>query len=463
MSRSSCDWVNRPLEAKPSPNLSSVVQTTSLPRPAPQIPKYQSLPPKRQCPMTSSMQHDIQNANKNKNSNDATSADAIRIRDNQRRSRARRKEYQQELERRVQKFEQQGVHATIEVQTAARKVARENTLLRSLLRLKGITAGEIDEYLSNANGNENCGNVAVNGNRNGNADVNGSLDRNNDRYGTGIAFTQLQPAPSPLSTSASTSDPTSIPTAPAFPNTINQNQNECQNENQSPIQLDNYPSYYPAEQTTIQPTPQYVETPNAQNIPVSVSAPASITTSASSLYSPSASFTSSSLTPSANNDQQYQPQNSYTSFQSTIPYAAPRFPQGPPQQDHQQQQQQPSLQLPLQLRPPIPSTQPHPYRPSPSHSNSNCTHPIQPQPQLQDPQTLLHTTPTPQASCSSPTDTTLDSTSCEIAASIIASMRGHGDAASVRAELGCGPGGANCQVGNMEIFRVLDRSIGSCR
>ncbi|WEW56858.1 hypothetical protein PRK78_002313 [Emydomyces testavorans] len=72
---------------------------------------------------------------------------SARIRDNQRRSRARRKEYIQDLERRLQKFEKLGVEATLEVQAAGRKVAEENLLLRSLLRLRGVTDVDVEEYL----------------------------------------------------------------------------------------------------------------------------------------------------------------------------------------------------------------------------------------------------------------------------------------------------------------------------
>ncbi|KAL8716848.1 MAG: hypothetical protein Q9225_005851 [Loekoesia sp. 1 TL-2023] len=70
-----------------------------------------------------------------------------RIRDNQRRSRARRKDYMEELEKRVQTFERLGVQAGVELQTAARKVARENYLLRTLLGHHGVTSTEIETYL----------------------------------------------------------------------------------------------------------------------------------------------------------------------------------------------------------------------------------------------------------------------------------------------------------------------------
>ena len=72
---------------------------------------------------------------------------SARVRDNQRRSRARHKEYILELEERVRRFERLGVEATREVQAAGRKVAAENTLLRSLLRHYGFTENNVGEYL----------------------------------------------------------------------------------------------------------------------------------------------------------------------------------------------------------------------------------------------------------------------------------------------------------------------------
>lgn len=70
-----------------------------------------------------------------------------RIRDNQRRSRARRKEYIQDLEQRLQKFQIEGINATREVQEAGRKVAIENSLLRSLLLLHGVSDQKVQKYL----------------------------------------------------------------------------------------------------------------------------------------------------------------------------------------------------------------------------------------------------------------------------------------------------------------------------
>ena len=84
-----------------------------------------------------------------------TKDSATRIRDNQRRSRARHKEYVRDLEQRVERFEKQGVQATLEVQAAGRKVAEENKLLRSLLRSRGVTDAEIEEYLRGHNAGQN--------------------------------------------------------------------------------------------------------------------------------------------------------------------------------------------------------------------------------------------------------------------------------------------------------------------
>lgn len=72
---------------------------------------------------------------------------SVRIRDNQRRSRARRKEYTQDLEQRLQKFQIEGIKATREVQEAGRKVAIENSLLRSLLIQHGVSDEKVQEYL----------------------------------------------------------------------------------------------------------------------------------------------------------------------------------------------------------------------------------------------------------------------------------------------------------------------------
>jgi hypothetical protein len=75
-------------------------------------------------------------------------ANLARIRDNQRRSRARRKEYLQELETSLRQCELQGVEASAEIQTAARKVADENKKLRAMLAHNGIDSDSIELFLT---------------------------------------------------------------------------------------------------------------------------------------------------------------------------------------------------------------------------------------------------------------------------------------------------------------------------
>ncbi|PBP23512.1 hypothetical protein BUE80_DR005530 [Diplocarpon rosae] len=85
-------------------------------------------------------------------------ANLARIRDNprcsERRSRARRKEYLQELEARLRKCELQGVEASSEIQTAARRVADENRKLRSLLAQHGVGDNSIETYLQSSGIND---------------------------------------------------------------------------------------------------------------------------------------------------------------------------------------------------------------------------------------------------------------------------------------------------------------------
>ncbi|KAH6635362.1 hypothetical protein B0J18DRAFT_45349 [Chaetomium sp. MPI-SDFR-AT-0129] len=71
-----------------------------------------------------------------------------RIRDNQRRSRARKKEYIHQLEAQVRAAEQRGVQASVEVQTAARRVVEENRRLRELLRYHGVSERSIEGHLA---------------------------------------------------------------------------------------------------------------------------------------------------------------------------------------------------------------------------------------------------------------------------------------------------------------------------
>lgn len=71
----------------------------------------------------------------------------LRNRENQRASRARRKGYIEDLEKRVRQYERDGAVATVEIQSAARKVAEENFWLRSLLTQQGIAKDEADDYV----------------------------------------------------------------------------------------------------------------------------------------------------------------------------------------------------------------------------------------------------------------------------------------------------------------------------
>ena len=50
-----------------------------------------------------------------------------------------------------------------------------------------------------------------------------------------------------------------------------------------------------------------------------------------------------------------------------------------------------------------------------------------------------------------------DVTSCEVAAQIIASMRGNDDTEGVRSELGCGAA-KECVVKNIDIFQIADNA-----
>lgn len=77
----------------------------------------------------------------------STIANASRLRENQRRSRARKKEYLISLETRFQACQRTGIEANIDIQNAAKKVVRENLLLRGMLKKRGMTDAEIDKSL----------------------------------------------------------------------------------------------------------------------------------------------------------------------------------------------------------------------------------------------------------------------------------------------------------------------------
>ena len=59
------------------------------------------------------------------------------------RSRARRKEYLHELETKLRTYEQIGIEASSEIQTAARTVLEENRKLKAILRDRGVSEPEI--------------------------------------------------------------------------------------------------------------------------------------------------------------------------------------------------------------------------------------------------------------------------------------------------------------------------------
>lgn len=77
-----------------------------------------------------------------------TPASSLLNRENQRRSRKRRREFVEDLQRRVLEYEQGGIQATVEMQKAARAVAAENSALRTLLASRGVSEDEIKAFLS---------------------------------------------------------------------------------------------------------------------------------------------------------------------------------------------------------------------------------------------------------------------------------------------------------------------------
>lgn len=65
------------------------------------------------------------------------------------RSRARRKEYLQELETKLRTYEQIGIEASSEIQSAARTVLEENRKLKAILRDQGMSEQEVSAVLEN--------------------------------------------------------------------------------------------------------------------------------------------------------------------------------------------------------------------------------------------------------------------------------------------------------------------------
>ncbi|KAF3210383.1 hypothetical protein TWF106_010679 [Orbilia oligospora] len=70
-----------------------------------------------------------------------------RIRENKRRHRARKKEYVEELERKLRDYQQQGVQAAPETQVAALRVVEQNIRPRELLRRIGVDDCTIQAWL----------------------------------------------------------------------------------------------------------------------------------------------------------------------------------------------------------------------------------------------------------------------------------------------------------------------------
>jgi hypothetical protein len=71
---------------------------------------------------------------------------ALRLRENKRRNRQRQKDYTAELESRLRRLESEGIKATQEVQSAARKVVEDNSRLKALLRFKGVDEHTISTW-----------------------------------------------------------------------------------------------------------------------------------------------------------------------------------------------------------------------------------------------------------------------------------------------------------------------------
>ncbi|EZF32333.1 hypothetical protein TMEN_8507 [Trichophyton mentagrophytes] len=272
---------------------------------------------------------------------------AARVRENQRRSRARRKEYIQDLEARLQRYERHGVDVTIEVQTAARKVARQNVMLRSLLNSFGVTDAKIDEYL--AYGEEH------------NSSPSSAPEKR---------VLSAAPAPAPAIGTATTpvTSPATLPAA-TVPAVV-------------PTAAPAAPAAVPV--TTVgQPSPAPVQ---------------------------------ASPAPSRCCRPKQEPR------ECPAPTVAGRVPSAAPQ---------------ACSAGPADSTTSEADTANNNNNNNN-----------------------PSSSCVSGPGSSKqwneDTTPCEEAARIIASMRGDCDEQSVRAELGCGPN-TSCMVNNMTIFQVMDQ------
>jgi hypothetical protein len=71
----------------------------------------------------------------------------VRLRNNQRRSRERRKEYIEDIKKRLLEYESKGVDASMKIEHNAKQMAEENKHLRALLAQQGISEQYIQQYV----------------------------------------------------------------------------------------------------------------------------------------------------------------------------------------------------------------------------------------------------------------------------------------------------------------------------
>ncbi|KAL1890773.1 hypothetical protein Sste5346_008098 [Sporothrix stenoceras] len=81
--------------------------------------------------------------------NNKTPEVKVLLRENQRRARARQKELIEDMRQRLRTYENEGVQASLDMQSAARAVAAENRCLRTLLAQYGMSYEAVDEFLRN--------------------------------------------------------------------------------------------------------------------------------------------------------------------------------------------------------------------------------------------------------------------------------------------------------------------------
>jgi len=77
-----------------------------------------------------------------------TAASVTQNRESQRRSRARNRELLSEMRNKLGEYERGGIQASLDMQCAARRIARENYRLRMMLTLHGVLPAEIEAFLS---------------------------------------------------------------------------------------------------------------------------------------------------------------------------------------------------------------------------------------------------------------------------------------------------------------------------